>query len=576
MERKLGRSRKKHQQLTKRPSDLKDLDSCTWADQKLDTTNRAFLSHGEISSSAILVMVIQIVVTVFMLLNAVVHSIVPKQRDSITQEYVNPSARFLESICLTDFLYRFNDSALFNRFVCLMMCHVLVVRFKGLLVKLSSSRANKHQYTKINVIQLIVGYLCWLQGDFSEWRRFILKSRQHQCEISSCLGGQRLKNMRILSDKLRAMSRIDRLYVFNQIEFCNCYQGFDLPSKEERRLLTDKSRTVLQQGLSKHIYFTKPSIFQTQIPYLARPEHLMSPTSLYNMTIMYIVLLPLSLLIANLIFIEICYLELMAHGLDLDQQWYPSWLSIVSTMRDRVSILRLAEAFVIVGLVLTSNYDSGLLLVSSVFCHSRTQKVLDLTGIQVSFLRNEAKRWADLDFDVDKTVYELPDSVETSYVDANFSLGKLDHLGVLKLESELYLNVMRRTTPTDRAIQELNANIRYILNLVQILCTELDDLKQYFTFYLNCSIFFGALGSTFLYDAMIRINTPSEMLITLLSCIIPTVPILAASILGATSEREVSNCPVGEGASDRDYKLTTNLWQYHIVSFGGYTEACFS
>lgn len=481
---------------------------------------RAFQHQSGTSSLSLFLFILQITTILLLMLCAMINSLGPKRRAMIADEHAHPAVKHIEYIFYLDFFHRYSSSALYNQFVMLLLCQAFILRVKDFFIRLNTARVNKQKYTKLNIIQLYIGYLYTFYGTWSEWKHFLWNSLSHKCHAETCLNEARFKEMKKLSEELRFSSRLDKIYVLNQIEFCNCYAGFDFKLNELDKVTSDQ-------------IIDPPGKFALQInkrtPYTPKPLHQMDPVSLYQMTLIYVASYIGGFALMIIILAQLWYIELIAHGLDWHSSWMPSLSDVYATMQDLPSMLRLLEAFVSFCFILSNSHDCGLLILSSFACHSRGQKVIHLINQQASYLNKHSRVFGATPEQPDREAHDQMRARRNS--DSN------------KVKTRRGSILPIKPTSLDIAqeyVRELNSNIRYILDLVKVLCAELDDLKSYFTFYLNCGVFFGAIGSTLVYSGLSRVTIFNERMLIYQAAIIPAVPILFASILGATSEREVS------------------------------------
>lgn len=492
---------------------------------------REYLKQNGSSPFSLLLSLSITLIVVLVAADSLVYSIASIERDMKTREYLNPYARFFESISLFDCFHRYPNSKAFNRFTALTMIQLLILRIRAIRLRLKTARENKHRYSNINVIQLIVGYFYHFSASTKEWKEFFLKSRDHICS-RSCLGldNNRFRIMRNINNRLRDSERIDRLYRYNQIDFSSCYSSFKILK------MTDENSDLEKTSIKSDAASDSNSHVR---PYAPAPMHRINPRCLHLATVIYFVAYAGGLLVAVLALISLYTHELTYRGPNYQNLSEIYETAQTESLFSTPTLMRFCLALVIHLLFVIHQFDNGLLVVCAISCASRTQRVILITEQQVLLIdrfsemspkgsdQGSLKRMA-------VSEQELTNFSKLAQIEPNPGLSRGRHVSILNDEYLVYRE----------QIKELNENTQYIVDLICILSAELDDMKHYFTYFLNHSIIYGTLGSVLAYDAMLRSTTVLERFAILTASITTTLPLILAAILGATSEYEVSDADI--------------------------------
>lgn len=93
----------------------------------------------------------------------------------------------------------------------------------------------------------------------------------------------------------------------------------------------------------------------------------------------------------------------------------------------------------------------------------------------------------------------------------------------------------------EKSLSEFNDNINYLIDLVGVLQSELGDMKEHFTTYINLNILFGIATSSIAVDLLFSSKTTLDLVIHVNASIITIAPLIYAMFMGATSESSVSH-----------------------------------
>lgn len=571
----------------------------------------------------------------------------PTERSSKTNEYLNPTLRFLEAHYISDAIESLDKGGLYKKAIFLAYLQFLILRAKFFYNRFKTANLNRSSYKKLNVVQLDWAYIGALRSTLRGWIDFCIGARNHKCCSDSTLHTRQGLIMKGLSEKLKHLTKIDRLYYFNQIDFNQCFQGASLTciksneskyqiyyAKRRRMQKNNSQGSDSENGIDKRESNQLTSVRESKtfvesikslmVPdrrtFMAEPLHRVDPVHLYYLILMTIIGSSLGLILVTTLFLAHIYDLLIKAGLN------PS--DLVSTIRPATGKF-LDDSKPIFGvlcdhltniLLCLNICDNGLLAYSTVLCHSRAGKVLRMLKHELLFYH----------YHVQATRLEYQTFVEPSnqMISNSHSLLNIQSMPLLGGEEEenddddcIYLDdvmwINCEHSPLDRAkfspklfhrptgtnimenteqktrdrnylfdlrqprpskfenkleieitwnnidtivqfepntnekpidvsreltlsrIETFNDNIRYIIDLIGILQNELNDLKMFFTLYLNLNIIFGTAGSIITFTILANSRGFHQGLMAVSVSMVTIAPLVFALFIGATSEKAV-------------------------------------
>lgn len=183
------------------------------------------LSYNQNGIPYMMVAILHLFVILFGLSFQLIYSFLPFDRDPITQQYTNSILMQMESLNLISF---FEQCHLFNKINAVHLMQNLVSLLRNIHQKVKNSRLNRYKYKRVNIVQIDMAYAHEIVGNLSGWTKFLMTLGRHDCNIGASLRTRRGQAMKRLSQNVKKLTRIDRLYYFNQIEFNQCYEHLNI------------------------------------------------------------------------------------------------------------------------------------------------------------------------------------------------------------------------------------------------------------------------------------------------------------------------------------------------------------
>lgn len=474
------------------------------------------------------------------------YGVLPRERDPVTLLRQDRVLRFLESIYLIDLMKNFKEPALFNRVFAIFCIQFAILRIRHLIRRLVNARSNRDEYKKINIVQLHMSTANNFYYSFGDliW---ILNCYKHQCDLESPQALKRHSLMRNFVKRLRSVGNLERFYYYNQIDFEHCYEGRIFV---RGRQSADEGGKTSASWLKRLLFrfFKLFALSQSgRSNFYQKPTNRMDPLHLMLLSVVYVCALFCTVF---LLFVGIaCSIvpDLVGSGLDFSNIRGTWWVALVQyTSRKELHVFAFETSIVQVMLALFA-LDNGLLVVGTLTCLSRTDRVVKLIKRELRWYRHKLRRLG--------VKLQLSDNLESpcpkeSSSQANHNRRWPVYASLFQdeesddgLEADFEKNVSEfRKSLAPAEVKEFNINMDYIVDLICVLEREFSDLQQLLTLNLNLNIIFGTCCTSIIFLALSRLEG-SEFLdyimwMILLAIII--MPLLISLFLAATTEGSVS------------------------------------
>lgn len=493
---------------------------------------------------------------------SILYTSFPTIRDSSTNEFINPWLRLAENVALTDFIYKFDSKGRFNQMVGLLACQSLILRLRSLYSRLKTAKINKHLYKDINIVEMQMASAEELRYNALDVIRFSRRIFSHKCDMNSVLRGPTREKRLKFNRQVRCLSKIDRIYYHNRIDFDDCFEGETMyadyhkltdeidrkqranfagmnDSNNNEHDSTRKQWSWWQYSLS----FNMPA----KINFLPAPDYIMDLTpSIYSL-FLYLIGSIFAITFISSIWIAATKAALKYHDWERD-----SFISLIYCM---------IRANLTFALIILNVYDCALLHLCSMLFLSRSRKVAKLLEIEIEFYRHHLKKLSILEENnrvlvnfKQKNVLNSP-KTSTDFEESNqnekFSTNQ-KHVEFSSIRQEQSSNSEARRNPIDNlilnykncvsqsTIEHFNENISYLLDLVEVVQFEFNDHKRYFTLLLDINIIFGTLGCSISLGMLLEIVNTTQAFFAAIGFLAFLLPMLFSLSIGASSEAAVS------------------------------------
>lgn len=539
----------------------------------ITTDDRQPLDCNRIGTHQLVNLIAHLVILVIAAIVAILYSIYPTTRDPETLEYTHFVPRYLESINLIIFLNSMRQANMLTRLLAIVIVKNLCILLRSIYMYVEYSNINRHRYTKLNIVQIYFAYAANLRVDTSNWWKFLRNCGKHKCNLETTLAGESGCLMRNFVRHVSKLSKIDRLYHFNQIDFTRCFAAAKLISSDSGRFKR-KSSSMLELKLPKGRTSTWFERRMSLNPYdeiyfnhFKKLEHRMDPK--HALLLWAVIEYTMFSCSFCLLLIIVAYIMMGFNVFRCAQASSPLHKLFVS----QKIILGSIEG-IIVSLEMAVNiYGYSLLAYTAIVSYSRSNKVLKMLQRELRYhrilLRNfcrcldtnnvkldsDSSSSADDESDLDLSQQSDNETHHHHHHHQIDSRGwpkdlawykkgyKMRTLEAIRLDKETkYDNAVRdyNCCINQDRLREFNENIDCLIDLTNVLAKELDDIKDYFTNFLNLNFVFGIIGSSMAIAIIFGSQSSVELIVASVLGLACFVPMLYAMFLGATSERCVS------------------------------------
>lgn len=533
----------------------------------------------------LVIVAVHLSILVYQVVKSAVYASISNERNPDNDEFINPIVRYLEANYFIDLFRHYKRCRILNRAGFLLSLQFLILRLRCLRERYRTASVNKYQYRRLNVVQMHMATAEQFYTSLRGWFELIRFALTANCDHNSERAYRQKALMKRLHASLRHAGKIDKVYYFNQIEFDACFQHKyyfrDYPSKLPKLKRAAKGWRLLRNKLT-YLLAVKHA---DDRPHVALPIYRAEPFDWAILVIAYTTGLMVMIAILISAIIHIWTKELVGLQVDFENFDFNQLVSKLSASpRSRVTMIEACLTFVIIAF---NVFDNALLAYSSMLCHSRVKKVIKLIKNQVAFHRAHLHRFClfldqrkvdtssrlqylgsrplrgphlDKYYDSDSNVLESNPELELDGLIGAFvhklqdnnpqwtsiNLRRPPKVVALAQDEahQIALSIDEyRVQVNEAAIVEFNDDLIYLVDLIYVLETELNDLKTHFTFYLNLNILFGAAGSALTFAILVDPTAEDDLVLVSLVSFINVVPLVNALFMAASSEGSVSNEP---------------------------------
>lgn len=453
------------------------------------------------SRSELLFPMINAYLLFYNLTKSIVFTLGPQDKDEF-MEYTDPTLKLLNSVLYTDVLGSFKRSNLLHRLLGTSLFHQFLSKVLVFRNIFELAHLNRHQYTKINVVQLDFTYFrsitssilgCWKLSESIKSYKYDCNSKEAQIHFA---------RMKMLFKRTKHMDRIDRVYYYNQIDFSDCYKNFPI-----------------------RLYEWKPkSHLNSYRPYVPKPVHRFNLQSLGLLFISCSFMIVLFCLLPIIAYLAVMQSEFARFGFNvLELSTYVPTLRLIGS--DIGSTVICIDTWLNVFIITVNTSHLVLLMISTTSCQSRTHVVYRWIAGRVELyhqLEREYEHWLN-------TRGSHP-----------FKTG---------------LNTTFKSSLEPRRLVAYIDDIGYLIDLVEVLRIEFDDFRRFFGFYINSYFIFGSISMSLAIQLLINPDSISEVALVGCVALASTSSLLFSMILGAFAEYGVSK--IGKHSKMRGSKLSS-------------------
>lgn len=516
--------------------------------------------------------------------------LLPTEQDPITEEFINPVLRYAEYLSIIDFIHKFDVDGRYNLLIGLSTLQFLVLRWRALIQRFKQANANKYRYKKLNVVEFDLGYAS--EARFSQtmcfktlWAAF----RYHKCAENIYLTGESRRATLKFNKLVRGLSKIDRIYYYNQIDFNNCWGG-DLAFNDYNKKIEQINRKLLNEKVSlqasektKFSWFTY--LFCMNLPnkisYVAAPEHRIhiKPGVVFTYSLYFaskhvlLIATPCLCILATLTSLKY-------------QNWSRySWFGC---------LFGLSKTNLTVMFVCANIYDCTLLTFCSILLSSRSRRIVKLLKSEIEFYRLHLRKLSKIYIrykcleNFRNKCANLP-TITTGFtrrfedIYSQIDCFKNDNNNLLLFEHQQqqqhnkfseFSFIRRQQTSADELtkiyhspdgidqdpphelildyrenlnrekLSQFNENISYLLDLVEVIQIEFNDHKRFFTFILDVNVIFGTLGCSVTLSILFSSTDSISIFFIILGGLLCFLSMICSLIIGASGEASVSYLPL--------------------------------
>lgn len=504
----------------------------------------------------LIVTIMRLYANLFGLVTQSLYSILPFNRDPFTNEYLNPILRTMEYIHIYNYFEKYH---MFNKIFALHLIQSMLMYCGWIRRKINNAMTNRYAYKKISIIEVDMAYADEIFSDIRGWVRLVLTLGRHECHMKSSLRTRRGKAMKELSQQLRKSHRIDRLYYFNQIEFNDCYKDMNIFVKTHLHQRNEPTTGSMQDNSknSKQVFWRSFNLPERR-SFVPEPGHRMDPVE-FSLMVIFLTggtVMDLLLVTASIA----SYLSLGEWSANSIQE-IPRLLAV------------LIESFMFFLPLALNAYDCGLVCFSSLLCHSRARKLTNMLRTELKVYSSLVEAfWLDMDSyhqqsyrrgksnlnwltehseqsmklqesgpqlmlkDMNAHIHSLT-STRINYL--GLSPHKRDERSMLEISIEDF-----REHIGQEKLKEMNDNLSYLLDLVDVLQNEHHDARKSLTNYLNLNLLFSIPCLAVSFTITTSASSRAEFCLAIASILASWIPMFICMFLGATSERSVSLNPL--------------------------------
>lgn len=521
---------------------------------------------------------IQLILLTSQVITSTLYVSFPTDRDPITHVLINPWLRYAEYLSMVDYLNNSDAKGRYNLLVGLLVSQCLVLRVRAFIARFYEAKVNRYQYKELNIVSFEMAYASEFRFSHKKCFEAAPQLFNHQCKSGYSLSGKFRRETLEFNKRIRVLSKIDRIYYYNQIDFNECFRDVSVlkdykglikkcddeifEELETTGNLTDEREKTQGKNIDWFKYllcFDLPD----KISYVSVPE---SRLDLSSGTLLYFCYLFCTLLVIVLtpaIYLATIYM----YSRFQDWKLYSHFHFIFGLLKNNL----------VITIIVSTLYDSALLSFCSILFLSRSRKVAKLLQNEREFYNNHLKRISDIHLEhqllagIKSKYFNLP-TISTGFKKRT-GLGKEDEVVEVDSCNHLcsrfkgfsFLRKKRTSDPItqtesdrcnqdcldeliesyredldDRKILKFKENFNYLLDLVEVLQFELNDHKRFFTTLLDINVIFGTLGCSVSVAIFVNSTDIFSIYFTVVGFISCLLPMIFSLFVGASSEASVS------------------------------------
>lgn len=474
---------------------------------KVRSTFAKWKKHNNHSWKNFLIPLITFICLLMFTFKAIIYLSFPQDRDPKTMEYLDPTLKFFQSIYLTDILYKFKGSENLHRLSLILFLNQIMTIVYAIRQQFEDARCNYDRYRKINILQVDVESSSSYAGTLRDWYNFMVFGLTHKCDLRSPEAREYFEASKRLSASVKDSDRIERLIFFNQIDFSHCFKGTNI------RIVNEEEAKCPN------------SLFGPRKAFNPTPPWRLDPTQLTVALILGffggIVLIVFTLIaIFSLVFSLLEPTEYYDRPIDF-------WINMFGNLFKFRNFMLVLESIMIC--ICTSNnvLHVSIFAYANVSLYSRIARVRNLFEVERGIHR-EYQKWLARSIDIE--IGENGCSINQDVYEKQIESVKSKFL----------------QRADDRSIENMNENLRFLLNLIEVLKFELNDMRSFFTVYMNLYICFGTIGFALAPNVLTTSQASKEWFLMLSMYVATLVPISAVLIFAATIDSSVSTSDISD------------------------------
>lgn len=485
------------------------------------------LRYNQMKPLQLIIYLCHIILLSLQVFKSVIYSSFPVHRDSLTQEFKEPVLRFVESnLRLCEFVHKFDHYGLYNRLLALIYGQYLILRLRCLYRLLKVAKLNRERYRSLSVMEIDACYFDNLRANTRDWLRLLMRFFRRKGEITAERACAQNRN-------INKLDRLDRLY-FNLIDFDRFYKGTGIHLKgdfEKPASQPTGAFDKLVRRLANAFALKRPECnFFKQ-----RPAHRIDPTHMAWLLAIYLAAV---LFIVGLVLLAEVALTYI--GLHDDKDNYrplASWRLLLESLFSRCNLIGVIQSTLAILVLAINTLDSGLLAFSSIRCHSRFTRVKQLLDNQVNFYRAHLRQFKLHQALQERLVYfkQAPPQASERLVRRKQSLSESKHCH----KSSNFKTTLRlyKERLSHKQIAQFNRQVAHLVDLVEVLISELRDMKSFFTGHLNIYLIFGTACFAVTFSLFARSKTSNEVALAFAAGAAGVAPMLFSLSTGAIAEK---------------------------------------
>lgn len=542
---------------------------------------RFMLEYNENGFLQMVIFVAHLFFLVLQILQSIIFSVRPTNRDPETKEFVDPYLRIAERLLIVDFLHEFDPKGLFNKLLAFMLLQYLLLRIRAFYIRLKKSKLNRHQYTSLNIVDFELNYALAFSIKLFDCASEIVKAYKHTCRISETLSNKNRRATLEFAKRARQGGRIDCIYQHNLINFNGCFKTITvLDLYKQKAALLDQELTFkgFNHRLNKGITREKLAIlekvdqqerrkkvdphnflfhidFPGKIGYVSSPIHKIDPLYGFLLIFIYGVGTTFAVFSYCITCTVLSWLAFLVRNGDIDTTF-----TTLKYLTKPLFISGLIRVHLLLGIILINLYEWALCAYSSVNALSRSEKIVKLLKKEIEFCRSHKRNF--------RTLYQhqmlasnmyrrlfRTDFKRKSRQYAQFkpSIKRLEYISRVREEQCCSLHIQNadyvefcdfietyRKSVSETKLRHHNENLDYLLGLVTVVKCEFDDRRDYFTTYLNLNLVFSCATCSLAIAMSLTAEGIVEMLLAFSGGFLSCVPMIFSLALGVSSEIAVS------------------------------------